>query len=455
MASKEIRGSYHVDEELEQQGKGLDDLIGKGIINRNNRNYLESRLKTNIRPLTESDDYEVYFSGKSINGSLLTGSLEAKKLDGFEKFTKYGGGDAKKILIPKGQALKFIDIGLQFTVIMTNLNEAFLYGDFVYGSSSADINPLGRQLSILMTPEVKINNFPYEPVAMLCGEQFVAVLDSCNRLWYCGIETHIGTASNNCTYDFVEIGLKKYLETEFNDETTHITHFRVGGRHLCLCINNRTIISTGANYFGQLGIINTPDLVPSVLPSTVVDALYSYTFVKSWNEDGKYRVRDVACSGNMTAILTECGKLFKTCNASEPIQAVVLDGFSLTTIGGNWTHILAHTSKNQMMGITDNHVTEFFSESPIKNCDNLQISTGTNSNYTYFIYSNNELYEPRNPNPVLKSSLPIVVCKMTSKATMVLCMNCKNNKSIVAMKRNMLQCTVSQGLSDILINVHQ
>ena len=107
------------------------------------------------------------------------------------------------------------------------------------------------------------------------------------------------------------------------------------------------------------------------------------------------------------------------------------------------------------MGITDNHVTEFFSESPIKNCDNLQISTGTNSNYTYFIYSNNELYEPRNPNPVLKSSLPIVVCKMTSKATMVLCMNFKSNKSIVAMKRNMLQCTVSQGLSDILISFLQ
>ena len=108
-----------------------------------------------------------------------------------------------------------------------------------------------------------------------------------------------------------------------------------------------------------------------------------------------------------------------------------------------------------MMGVTDNHVTEFFSESPLKNCDNLHISTGTNSNNTYFIYSNNELYEPHNPKAVLKSSLPIVVCKLTSEATMVLCMNFKSNKSILAMKRNLLQCTVSQGLSDVLINAQQ
>ncbi|EFC42933.1 predicted protein [Naegleria gruberi] len=311
-SSKETRGS-HVDairEELEQ-GKGRDNLIGKEFIKNNNRNYLESGLKTNIRPLTESDDYEIYFSGKSTNGALLTGSTEPKQLDGFEKFTKYDSDNAKKLSIPKDQALKFIDIGLQFTVIMTTRNEAFLYGDFVYGSSSASINPLGRQLSILMTltPEVKLNYFPDEPVAMLCGEQFVAVLDSCNRLWYCGIEK-FGTANSSCTYDFVEIGLKKYLETEFVDEPTHITHFRVGGRHLCFCINNRTIISTGANYYGQLGIINTPDLTPPVPPSTVLtvaSTLSRYTFVKTWNADGKYRVRDVACSGNMTAILT--GKL--------------------------------------------------------------------------------------------------------------------------------------------------
>lgn len=96
--------------------------------------------------------------------------------------------------IPNNEGLRSIDVGLQFTVIMTTSFKVYVFGDYVYGStSSAMNNPAGNLIRVMQTTSeegktVELSDrFTVEPLEMHCGEQFVCVRDCMDRVWYSGM----------------------------------------------------------------------------------------------------------------------------------------------------------------------------------------------------------------------------------------------------------------------------
>lgn len=104
--------------------------------------------------LSELDDFEIYMQGYSSKGALLTGSFDpfntathlnsnhnnnngSGDQDGsncFLQYSKFEKPKTRPLPLPKHETLKFIDIGLQFTTLLTHSNKVYLFGDFPYVS---------------------------------------------------------------------------------------------------------------------------------------------------------------------------------------------------------------------------------------------------------------------------------------------------------------------------------
>jgi len=112
-----------------------------------------------------------------------------------------------------------------------------------------------------------------------------------------------GTTGSDCVYQFIDLNLQDQL-AKHSDLTkmSKVTHFKTGGRHICLCIDGHAIFSIGANYYTQLGRVYEEQPLSGTDP---IQCLKSYKFMRAlWNKNGKYKVKEIGCSGNMTCILT-------------------------------------------------------------------------------------------------------------------------------------------------------
>lgn len=301
-----------------------------------------------------------------------------------------------------------------------------------------------------------VDSFPVEPVEMLCGEQFVSVRDCIDRIWYCGI-ANFGTGSSESFYCFVDLRLREAIDGQSDSGdflNRKITHFRVGGRHICVCIDNHTIYSIGANYYGQL-CNDQNDTYASV--GDTLQNIQEYKFVRAlWNRTKQYRVMDIGCSGNMTCVVTTCGRIFKTSNVSSSFSSengtlneININGLPLA-VSGTWTHILIHTNNEQVVKLSDSHQIEDVTPISFKyNCPptELRFSKGTNSNGEYYLHTSDTLYNSTG-NQVLKTSLPIYFCKVTSEITMILCGSGKSGKKVREFLKNLYHC---KGLHDVTV----
>ncbi|KAG2372988.1 hypothetical protein C9374_012931 [Naegleria lovaniensis] len=433
--------------------------------------------------LSEVDDFEIYFQGCSAKGALLTGSFDqfntATDLNGcsgdpcwnddqdgagrFLRYSKFAKPNTRSLPLPPNETLKFIDIGLQFTTLLTYSNKVYLFGDFPFGMVSEPMkdSPNGKLLLVELnrqdgTHTVMADSFPTEPVEMFCGEQFVTVRDCRDRIYYCGIEG-FGTCSSEWFYCFVDLQLQATIENQSENIDLlngKITHFRVGGRHICICIDNHAILSIGANYYGQL-CNDRNDSSPEVGDDT--PNIQQYKFQRSlWNRTKQYRVMDIGCSGNMTCIVTTCGKIFKTGNVPHlqgengTLYEIKLDGIPLA-VSGTWTHILIHTNQNNVATISETH--EIDNITPISFTYNvrpaeLRFSRGTNPNGDYYLLTFDTIYN-RSGGQVLKTSLPIYFCKVTSEITMILCGSGRAGKTVREFWKNLHNC---KRLHDISIH---
>ncbi|KAG2388104.1 hypothetical protein C9374_000954 [Naegleria lovaniensis] len=426
--------------------------------------------------LSEMDDFEIYFQGYSAKGALLTGSFDqfntATELNGsdhwngqdrtgrFLRYSKFEKPNTRVLPLPPNETLKFIDIGLQFTTLLTYSNKVYLFGDFPYGNLSEVMKncPNGKLLQVKLSHQdtVMADSFPTELVEMLCGEQFVTVRDCRDRIYYCGIAS-FGTGGSESFYSFADLQLQETIENQPENIDLlngKITHFRVGGRHICICIDNHAILSIGANYYGQL-CNNQHDSYSSV--GDALQNIQQYKFTRAlWNRTKQYRVMDIGCSGNMTCIVTTCGKIFKTGNVPNflgengTLYEIKLDGIPLA-VSGTWTHILIHTDQNKVATISDTH--QIDNITPISftyNClpAELRFSRGTNSNGDYYLLTSDTIYN-RSGGQVLKTSLPIYFCKVTSEITMILCGSGRSGKKVREFWKNLHNC---KGLHDISIH---
>lgn len=139
--------------------------------------------------IAPDDDYKIYLRGALLNGT-FDQSATGRDFLIYSNHPKSDDGE-KRIPIPENENLKLINLGLQFTCLMTHSKKVYLFGDFAYDGikiSNADGNLLKIVTKRRRDDDEFILNeqFELEPIAMCCGEQFVAVLDCGNRVWFCG-----------------------------------------------------------------------------------------------------------------------------------------------------------------------------------------------------------------------------------------------------------------------------
>ncbi|KAL9646139.1 hypothetical protein ABK040_008016 [Willaertia magna] len=266
-----------------------------------------------------NDDFEIYLGGYNDTGALLLSKdyYESKFNQSYLfKFTK------QNIPIPlqDNETIQFVDIGLQFTILLTNLNKCYLFGDFYFGDKNPHFNFF--QLKIKINENQIVDTFPNKITFLQCGEQFVIVKDESNTFYYCGIPRFgIGdTRNQSVLYHFIQLN-KGHLQTLQNGKDK-ITHIATGGRYFVCIVNNRTLYGIGANSEDQLGIPSESDYfreneVDLSLQTTSMEqteeTLKKFYFLKSlWNEDNYYKVDKLTCSGNNTLILTTNNTLLST-----------------------------------------------------------------------------------------------------------------------------------------------
>jgi len=142
--------------------------------------------------------------------------------------------------------------------------------------------------------------------------------------------------------------------------------------------------------------------------------------------------------------------LFKTGQSSEyhgedgSFKEILLPGVnSIYRISGLWTHILVYSDDNQIRSISDQHVID--NTIPLKftySCapNELQLSRGTNSNNSFYMYYGNQLFKLYDMQKVLDTRLPILYCSVTSEVCLVFCGNGKSGKNIRQLRNNLHSC---------------
>lgn len=150
--------------------------------------------------ISQTDDFKIYLQGSSSKGALLNGTFETSETRGhFWVYSNHPKSGEKRIPIPPHDNLKLIDLGLQFICLLTHSKKVYMFGDFAYNAMNApNADPVnGTLLKVkIITKKREVDDgedefilneqFALEPIAMSCGEQFVTVLDSGNRVWFCG-----------------------------------------------------------------------------------------------------------------------------------------------------------------------------------------------------------------------------------------------------------------------------
>ncbi|KAL9656055.1 hypothetical protein ABK040_007673 [Willaertia magna] len=373
----------------------------------NNNKFLIPTKKTNNTH--SSNDFEIYLSGTSKRGGLMVGksnnqhdyTKEAVPLPYFIKFTR----ETIPIPLQNDEYVEFISCGLQHLVIATNFSKCYLFGDYVYYSGGITTtnfifcHPLQFKVND-NTLHCKITHFD-------SGEQYVILKDELNRFWYSG-KFAFGCGEDEGYYEFLQLQLGELLdELKINKQ---ITKMVAGGRHAAVCVDDKFIYCIGNNFCNQLGI---PQIVANN-EDDVQKKTEDFHFVKAqWNLNERYQVKELACSGFYTIILTKCGLLFTT-KENGQIQLITDTVEKPLTIG------------------TD---CELFNN---LNLNELKLSSGTGfMNDIHALY--NENIVKFNATDVfkkvtieLKPKLPVVHVKISGEINLVYC--CKNKTSTMPKK---------------------
>ncbi|KAL9653564.1 hypothetical protein ABK040_000484 [Willaertia magna] len=271
-----------------------------------------------------NSDFEIYLGGMSTVGGLMIGSAiiineedENKKYKNYKldstfpyfiKFTR------ENIPVPlqNDEFIEFIGSGARYLIIITNLLNCYLFGNFltegklnynfckVLQFKINDNNTLQKKLNCKITH-------------LVTAPQFIVLKDEFNRFWYCG-KTNFGAYSYYINYsdiiynEFIQLNIGDTLQQELNNENNKVTKIVTGETHVLICINNKFIYGIGNNKYSQLGVKQNETFN---LNHTNLDCINKYNFVKAdWNLNGEYTVKQLECSNDETIILTKCGKIF-------------------------------------------------------------------------------------------------------------------------------------------------
>ncbi|KAL9653164.1 hypothetical protein ABK040_006380 [Willaertia magna] len=378
----------------------------------NNQLLIPPNNKTNNH--YSSTDFEIYLGGLSSRGGLMiSDGLDRKETwPYFIKFTK----DNIPVPLQNKEYVEFIKCGLQHLVIVTNFSKCYLFGDFKY-------NLVNYKIITCQPILFKINSLPellkYKITHLECGEQFTIVKDELNNFWYAG-KSNFGSVKE-VYYDFTLLNGGQLLN-DLN-KNYKITKVVAGGRHVAVCVNDQIIYTIGNNYSNQLGIKNKNTLL------TVKNLnLSDFCFMKAvWNLNGEYCVKELACSGSSTIILTKCGKIFKTFKNRELLTLMTNIVDQPITIGTEWegATILLQNKKllyNDEIKDSTNILLENV------NLQELKLSTGTCSTKEMFVcYSNNEVkFKKKDEIINLKTKLPILYVQLSSEIYLVFCKKNRN-----------------------------
>ncbi|KAL9644620.1 hypothetical protein ABK040_015359 [Willaertia magna] len=403
-----------------------------------------------------SSDFEIYLAGLSTKGGLMLGEnndqfIKRSTMPNFIKFTK----ENIPISLQTGETIQFVKSGLQFTILITNFSNCYLFGDFFF-TEPVHVKPHQCHHGLLLKFH-KIKKLNGKIIPAVCGEQFILLKDEINRFWYCG-KPRFGT-SEDTEVTKLKFKLLDNYETVIQNVKDKITHVSAGGRHAVVCVNEQILYSIGNNYSCQLGFVNENNI-----NTDNIDNLdYHGKFIKiNWNERNDLFIDKINCCGNNTIILTKCGKLFATVSyETEPgkssFQLIPCNGMNLCNIGTSWDYAFFTTSENKIYGYRANDdklstLEQLFgiNQLMLDKDKETKISTGTNSNNIFCYYTENEViikehnFTSLRNTYVLKTGLPIVEVLMSGEITAVLC----RKKKIDTMQVNLFK---TNGLFDILL----
>ncbi|KAL9654806.1 hypothetical protein ABK040_008599 [Willaertia magna] len=411
------------------------------------------------------NDFEIYLAGNSTKGGLMIGkpniiSNDDKKEE--EKNSLQNSFDVENndkiwpnlikftretipIPLQQDEYVEFVSCGIQHLVLATNFSKCYLFGDYIYGNnSSLSLNFIfGHPLPFDFNNNLN-NNDKNNSSQLNCkithldgGEQFVIVKDELNRFWYSG-KFNFGNGMDKAYYEFLQLGMGHLLN---NDKITRVI---AGGRHAAVCVDDRFIYSIGSNSSGQLGNVKVFMGV-----SDWEKKFDDYYFVKTeWNLNGEYFVKELACSGYYTLIMTKCGKLFKT-TESGPIEQILTDIIEKPlTIGTDWTSGFILLQNGKCYKTNDG-----IQKENVKMLENfnlnseLKLSCGTGyMSSCYALYSNDSAKFAVNVCETeivsLKPNLPIVHIKTSGEINLVYC--CKKKVNVMQQKLH-----ETKGLFDI------
>ncbi|KAL9652957.1 hypothetical protein ABK040_015472 [Willaertia magna] len=399
-----------------------------------------------------NDDFEIYLSEESEKGGLMLGkainisgrrttTYSTKIWPYFVKFTR------ENIPIPlqQDEYVEFISCGYQHLILATNHSKCYLFGDFNCSSDREKGFHFGTNLPFKFKETV--SELSCKITHLDCGERFVIIKDEFNRFWFAG------KTGFNYSYEFLQLDGGE-LDEDLN-KFTKITKVVSGGNHVAICVDDKIIYTIGNNYNSQLGFGRNSNRI--VKYSEDVFDIKGFSFVKcEWNLNNEYQVKELVCSGNSTAILTKCGKLFKTMQTKDkamcsfqlinPISATM----EVLTLGSQWSNVICLANDGNIYKIGDNDTDLqrddfkkdlFFIK---QNLNKLKLSQGTTTTYLGCHTENEVRISRQNGVVSLKTNLPVSHVKISGQIMLIFCLK----KQLNYLQSNLFKV---DGLFDIVL----
>ncbi|KAL9645744.1 hypothetical protein ABK040_003476 [Willaertia magna] len=383
-------------------------------------------ISTNKINANGPNDFEIYLSGSSQRGALLTRKDYSKDI--WPKYFKY---TRENIPVPlnSDETIEFISCGVDHVVIVTNYSKCYLFGDYKSTSSTKKRVPEDKHycfpLNFKMNDFTKYSRLPGKITHLVSGMYFTILTDNLNRVWYSGNTGTDHLRSDKCIYEFVQLKINN--EKEFL-EPNRITHCVSGDQYAVFCVNEQLLFTTEKEcngvWKGPISEISKVD----------------------WNDDKQYFVKEVACSMSFTVVLTKCGKLFMSKHWFKELSFVKLTGsnFQINHIVSSYYNIFLIRDDNVIFELTQSKTLRKYYTLKEVIHDHVYFCS-SNNGYWLNYFCGNKCYTITHPSQqeiILTTGMSINSTKVSGSMCVIFCKKKQNFGKCLLENKNFIDINV-------------